>query len=187
MNYTLQIAPGKTEPIEVEGDFFAVVSSPVDLLIREGGKEECLFGQGDSRTLPAGQIFKYLEVKNPTLNTVIVIMDAGSSRYEQRRQSVMEPKTRVRAYSGLNSATLPSNTQIELSGAPLGDEIRRKAVTASNDDANANLKLLDADGLPFATVYAGFPIIYPISEKVYLANKTNAPINYSAGEIFWIV
>ena len=182
MNYTLQLGPGESKPINAQGNFFAIVLAPSDVMVRTPGSEEVLYAQGDSYTLPPGEDFRRLEVRNPTASDAVVVVYAGTGRYEQRRQAVVEPRTVVQGHAG---AVLAAGASVTLPGAISGRLIRRKAVTVSNEDPNLNLELQDAAGVPFATVFAGFPTIYPISEPVILKNNNPTPVSYKAGEIFW--
>ena len=182
MNYTLQLGPGRTEFIENTGDFFAVVMSPVDLLIRIPQEEECLYGQGDSRTL-IGQTYKYLQVRNPTANAVMVIIDAGTSRYEQRRQAVVDAPTEI---VGSAKTSINHLEQVNFPGDPTGSRIRRRSITFSNEDPNARLRVMDAAGNFCSTIEPKSTQILFVSGVVKLYNNSGGAVSFSASEVWFV-
>jgi hypothetical protein len=183
MNYPLRLAPGKTEGIPVEGDFLCVTFSPCDIEISVDGRGKATYNQGDSRTLTGGRMFRRLEVRNPTAGTIDVIIFAGTDRYSQARQAILEPKTRVVGDSG----TLAGNTPLDLDPALVlvGGDIRRKAVTISNPDTTLKLELRDEANVAFDIIEPKDTKIFPISERFFLYNPNGSALQYSLGHIIW--
>lgn len=184
MNYTLFLGPGKIEPVNCGGaDFFAVVMSAGDLEIKMPGGEFTLFGQGDSYTLPPGEKFTRLEVRNPSAsNSAKVILYAGLGRYEQRRQSVIEPDTEFISDPG---TSLAAHTGVVFDGIVTGQRIRRKSIEISNLDAALSLQMRDQNANVGLTISAGHSITLPISKYVELYNPNGSAVSYAFSEIWW--
>ncbi len=177
MNFTLYLRPGATEPINFEGDFFAIVQCASDVFVKLPGQTEVLYGQGDSFTLPAGQIFKRIEIRNPTAQPLVAVIYAGQGRYEQRRQAVIEPRTRVVG----RSDTLAGLSTLDLSPTLLAQDIRRKYVVVSNPDTSLKLELVDETGVRFQIIEPTTSAIVHVSERFGLKNPNGSPVQYSVG------
>jgi hypothetical protein len=184
MNFKFSLTPGQTKGINLgEGDFFAVVLCPGDLEIKVPGGEFALFGQGDSYTLPPGQSFTRLEVRNPSAsNGVQVLLFAGFGRYEQRRQSVIEPDTE---FSSSATTSLAGHATLDFDGFPSGDRIRRKQIQISNLDASLPLQLIDQNGNVGLSIPGGHSITLPISKFVQLYNPNGSAVSFAFSEIWW--
>jgi hypothetical protein len=185
MNYPLRLPPGKTEGIPVEGDFFCVTFTPCDIEISVDGRGKATYNQGDARTLTGGRMFRRLEVRNPTAGTIDIIIFAGTDRYSQARQAILEPKTRVIGVSD----TLAGHTSLDLDPALylIGGDIRRKAVTVSNPNATLRLELHDEDDNGFDVIEPKDTKIFPISERCKLHNPNGDPLEFKLGHIIWCV
>jgi hypothetical protein len=184
MNFNFDLAPGKTDGVNIgSADFFAVVFCPGDLEIKLPGGTFTLFGQGDSYTMPPGEFFTRLEVKNPSIvNTTRVVIYAGLGRYEQRRQSVIEPATE---FSGSPTTSLAGGSGIAFDGITTGNRIRRKSINVSNLDPAAPLQLRDINGTVALIVPAGHSITLPVSQYIELYNPGGSAVSFAFNEIWW--
>ena len=184
MNFDLTLAPGETKSINTQGNYFAVVFAPVDLMIRISGSEAALYSQGDSLELPAGQTFSRLEVRNPSATaSVVVLIYAGVGRYVQRRQAVMEPPTEFNAWVGTQLNASDGQT---FSGVPTGRRMRRKCIQVTNGDATLRLQLRDAAGNVGLEIFPETSITLPISETVEVFNPNGAAVACRVSEIWWL-
>lgn len=184
MRYDLQLAPGQTKPVNVVGDYFAVVFSPLPLDIRINGQEPDNYQQGDSMQLPPGETFKRLEVRNPSATrTATVVLYAGFGRYVQRRQMVLDVPSEIVGQASTSIAALSSVT---LDGIASGNQIQRKAVIVSNMDPANSLLVRDSSGRTVCAVAAGFSITIPTSGAVTIANDTANPIVCYIGENWFV-
>jgi hypothetical protein len=184
MNYELEIKPGGIEPLNGEGDFFAIVSAPLDILVRYPGQSWMLFSQGDDHTLAPGRTFPRLEVRNPsTTATIRVILYAGFGRYGQRRIASLELRTEI---DGWNGTQLGANAGQTFSGVPSGNRVRRKAIVVSNGNATQRLELRDSDGHRALIILPGDSVTLPVSETVTVFNPNGAPTECAISEIWWL-
>jgi hypothetical protein len=185
----LILPPGKTDAFSAPGsDYFAIIFSPGTILIKVQGGDDGFteFEQGDAYTMPKGQTFDRLEVTNPSITaTVTVDIYAGTGRYYQNRQSVIEPDT---VLLGQPIASLGPAAFVELNGDTIGSQIRRKSFQVSNNDANLSLVVLDEDGNECLTIRAGHSITLPVSKYVKILNPDGAAtVACNISEIFWVV
>lgn len=185
MNYVLTLPPGKTEAINADGDFFRIVSAALDVEVRiMPGNTRALYGQGDAETMPPGETFRRLEVRNPSaVSTLIVTVYAGFGRYAQQRQAVMEPRTEFDAWSGTQLAATSGET---FAGVPAGTRLRRKAIQVTNEDASLLLQVRDEAGHVGLSIKGGDSITLPISEGVEIYNPNGSAVACRISEIWWI-
>lgn len=181
---TLKIAAGKTEPVNAEGNNFHVVFAPVPIEVRwANGGEFGFYEQGAGvRDIPGGQTFRRLEVRNPTVGDITVVIYVGGPIYSDARSSVIEPRTEYDAWTGtqINAATGQT-----FSGVPSGSRIRRKAIQITNLDATLNLQVRDSAGHVGLIVFPETSITLPISEAVEIYNANGAAVACAVSEIFW--
>jgi hypothetical protein len=180
---TIEIPPGKVVAINAEGRNFHVVFAPVDIQIKWPGGEFVTYQQGSGvDNLPDGETFKRLEVRNPTLGTILVQIWIGGPLYRDSRANSIEPRTEFAASA---VASIAGGASVDLDGIPTGLRIRRKAVQVTNLDPNLNFQLRDAAGNVGLTVFAQTSITLPISEFVRIHNPNGAPQAISISEIWW--
>lgn len=183
MNYEITIAPGAVGTVNGAGDFFAVVSAAQDILIRIPGNEFTLFSQGDSLVMPAGEIFKRLEIRNPSATaSMIVVIYAGFGRYSQQRVAMMEPRTEFVSWAGTQ---LDPATGQTFAGTPIDRRVRRKCVQVTNGDATLRLQVRDAAGNVGLEIFPETSVTLPISETVEIYNPNGAAVACRVSEIWW--
>lgn len=185
----LILPPGKNDAFYCpDSDYFAVVFSPGTILVKIQGGDDGFteFEQGDSFAMPAGQTFSRLEVTNPSATaTLIVDIYAGTGRYYQNRQAVIEPDT---VLVGQPATSLAPLGFVILTGDTTGNQIRRKSFQVSNNDANLSLVVLDQAGNQCLTIRAGHSITLPVSKYAKILNPDgSATIACNISEIFWVV
>lgn len=182
---TLTIAAGGIQPINAEGRNFWVIRSAVDLQIRTGGGEFALYGQGTGLdTLPESEMFRRLEIRNPSIGEITVEIYIGGPLYRDSRSSVMEPRTE---FDGQAANSINAATGLTLPGVPSGSRIRRKSIQVTNLDPNSNLQIRDSAAHVGVTVFANTSITLPVSESVEIFNPNGAAVALSVSEIWWIV
>ena len=179
----LVLLPGEVRPVTIDGQNFHVVFSPADIEIKYPGGEWGAWGQGTGiGDIPGGGTFARLEVRNPTLGTVNVVLYIGGPRFNDSRSNVIEPKT-----AGVPAAlsSLAGSTGHTATGVPNGKQIRRKAIVATNKDQNLDLELRDAAGGVLLTIFPRTSITLPISEHVVFWNPHGSPVSCNFSEIWW--
>lgn len=182
---TKKIPPGGIEAVNIEGSNFHIVFSPVDIAIKWPGGEFVTYPQGSGvDNLPAGQTFKRLEVRNPSLGEITVVLYVGGPLYRDNRSALIEPRTEVSAQTPAASI-IPNAAGVVLDGIPTGLRIRRKSIQVSNLDPALNLQIRDAAGNVALTVFAQTSITLPISEYVQVYNASGGAIASSISEIWW--
>lgn len=181
---TLKIAAGKTEPVNAEGVNFHIVFAPVPIEVRwDNGGEFGIYEQGAGiKDIPAGGTFRRLEVRNPSLGEITVIVYVGGPAYSDSRHAIIEPRTEYAAWSGTQ---LNATTGQTFSGVPTGLRIRRKAIQITNLDATLNLQVRDTAGNVGLIVFPETSITLPISEAVEIYNANGAAVACHVSEIFW--
>lgn len=183
MNYTKTIKAGGIEPVFCPGsDFFAVVLSPCDLLVKFPGQEWVLYAQGDWKELKAGK-FDRLEIRNPTLAEITVIVYAGSDRYGQQRQSTIDAYTET---VGSAVVAINNNASIAFPGTPNGKFIRRRCLIVSNEDPAARLRIRDAMGNNCSTIEPKSSQVIFSAGPLYLFNNSGGAVTFSASETWYV-
>lgn len=179
----LTLAPGEVRPVTIDGKNFHVVFSPADIEIKYPGGEFGSWGQGTGiGELENGGTFSRLEVRNPNLGTVNIVLWIGGPRFHDSRSNVIEPKTTGVAAPVIS---LAATTGYTLPGVPSGKQIRRKAVCVTNRDQNLDLELRDSNGGVLLTVLPRWSITLPISEAVEFFNPNSSPVSCNLSEIWW--
>jgi hypothetical protein len=180
----ITLGPGAVKPVIGEARNFHVVYSPVDVEIKWPGGEFGFWPQGTgTQTFPDGATFNRLEVRNPSLGTINVVLWLGGPAFNDSRSAIMEPKTVPLADPTTNLAALGS---VSLTGIPSGDYIRRKAVLVTNLDANLVLQIRDAAGGVVATVFPRQTYTLPISEACDVHNPDGgAAVACNIAELWW--
>lgn len=182
---TLEIPAGRVIPINAAGRNFYVVYSPVDLEIALNGSEFAVYGQGAGLDdMPEGRTFKRLEVRNPSAASILVKIYIGGPLYRDSRYAVIEPNTIADGWSGTQ---LAATTGQSFPGTPAGLRVRRKAIVATNRDANLNLQIRDAAGHTILTIFPETSITLPISGEVEFYNPNGSPVACDFSEIWWTV
>lgn len=180
---TKSIAAGAVEPIVAQGTNFHVVFSPVDLYIKRAGGEFGVYQQGGGiENLPGGDTFNRLEVRNPSLGTVVVTIYVGGPLYRDSRHAVIEPDT---IGIGQDLAAIPASSELDLSGIPSGSRVRRKSIQVSNLDANLLLSIRDIDDFVILWIFPRTSITLPISKPVKIVNENGSDLAASVSEIWW--
>ncbi len=179
------IAAGGIEAINNEGRNFHVVFAPVDIQIKTPGGEFVTYPQGTGADdMPDNGTFKRLEVRNPSLGQITVVIYVGGPLYRDNRSAVIEPKTEVAAQAP-GVRVIANATGVVFTGIPTGLRIRRKSIQVSNLDPALNLQVRDAAGNVALTVFAATSITLPISEYVQIWNASGGNIASSLSEIWW--
>lgn len=180
---TISLAPGAVKPVIGEARNFHVLYSPVDVEIKYPGGEFCAFPQGTGlASFPNDATFRRLELRNPSLGTITVVLWLGGPVLTDSRSAVIEPKTIPVAQ---NISTLAASANLDLDGIPSGLLIRRKALQVTNLDPNLNLQVRDASGYVVLTVFPQTSITLPISEWVSVHNDNGSPVALNVSEIWW--
>lgn len=183
MNVKIDIAPGAVQPVNIKGRNFYVVFSPVDIEIKRPGSEWATYPHGTGLdTLGDGGEFERLEVRNPSVGTITVVLWIGGPLFRDSRAAIIEPRTEIDAWS---SNQLAATTGQTFSGLPSGLRIRRKCIQVTNLDANLNLQIRDAAGHVGLTIFPSTSITLPISESVEVYNPNGSPVSCSISEIWW--
>lgn len=182
---TIEIPAGRVIPINAEGRNFYVVYSPVDLEIAMNGTEFAVYGQGAGLdNLPNGLTFSRLEVRNNSAAAILVKIYIGGPLYRDSRYAVIEPNTIADGWSGTQ---LAATTGQSFPGTPAGLRVRRKAIVATNRDANLDLQIRDSDGHTILTIFPQTSITLPISGPVEFYNQNGSPVACDFAEIWWTV
>lgn len=180
---TKTIAAGGIAPINAEGTNFHVVFSPVDLYIKLPEGPFGVYQQGGGiDNLPGGDTFKRLEVRNPSLGAITVVIYVGGPLYRDSRSNIIEPDT---LGIGQDLSAIPATSELVLSGTPSGSLIRRKSIQVSNLDANLLLSIADASDFTILWVFPKTSIILPISKPVKIVNENGSSLAASVSEIWW--
>ena len=180
---TQVIKTGEIAPIVQSGENFHVVFSPVDLYIRKAGGEFGVYPQGGGLGNSDGnESFKRLEVRNPSLGDITVVIYIGGPEYRDSRSNIIEPDT---VAIGQDITTIPATSELILPGIPYGSLIRRKAIQVSNLDANLLLSIRDASGFVVLWVFPLTSVTLPISKRVKVVNTLGSDIAASVSEIWW--
>ena len=183
MNFTLNIPAGKTAPLNCgESDFFAVVLAGVDLQINVPGSEPALYAQGDSYEMPPGQVFRRLEIRNPSLADTVVIIFAGLGRYRQQRQALLDAPSRMEQVA----SAIPAGGELILSGVASGDRIRRRSVVVSNPDTALDVLMCDDSGAPVNVVFPRSSAILQTSQPMRVKNPHGAAVAVYVSECWWV-
>jgi len=184
--HTLTIGPGAKDFINQEGDFFAVLNSPVPLEIRWPGCEAAIYAQGDSVDMQSGERFSRLEIRNPTLAAVTVTIFTGGARYRSARQTMLEQPSALKGWQSVPTSSIPAATGIGFDGTPPADGIQRKALMVSNLDPNNVIQIKDANGNLCLVVFANTSVTIPTSDFVQVFNPTGAAISVAISELFYV-
>lgn len=181
-NIIKTIAAGQVAPILATGRNFYVVFAPVDIEIKRPGSEFVLYPQGTGLDEIPGDGFDRLEVRNPSLGEITVVLYIGGPLYRDSRSAIIEPKTTGVPHA---TTTLPANDFVLLNGIPTGLRIRRKAVLLTNKDQTLNLEIRDTAGNAIVTVFPQMSYTLPISEGVRCHNPNGSPVSCNIAEIWW--
>lgn len=127
----LTVPPGEIAPGLATGTNLYVVSAPCGFLIRMEGGSFIDVQQGCARKATGGATFEYFEAWNPTAKAIKIRVFVGYAEYQDQRQAVVEPATRLACQSG----TLAANTPLTIVSALSAADIRRKEVIVSNGSA----------------------------------------------------
>lgn len=183
MNVKLTIAAGAVEPVTLKGRNFYVVFSPVDIEIKRPGSEWATYPQSTGLdVLPDGDEFERLEVRNPSVGTITVVLWIGGPLFRDARAAIIEPRTEFAASA---TVSIANGAFVDFSGVPSGLRIRRKAINVTNNDPALDLQIRDAAGNIGLLVFAKTSITLPISEFVRIQNAAGGPIAVALSEIWW--
>lgn len=183
MNVIKTIAPGQVVPILKEGRNFYVVFSPVDIEIARPGEGFVSYPQGTGLdSLPDGGTFNRLEVRNPSLGEITIVLYIGGPLFRDSRAAIIEPRI-VPVVDATTS--LAGGGTVTLSGVPSGLRIRRKAVLVTNKDQNNDIEIRDSGTAVIATVFPRQTYTLPISETVKVHNPTGGAIAVNISELWW--
>lgn len=176
------IGPGETAFIDQDADFFWILESPVTLQVRVKGGSFNPYVQDTGEDYGRVGSFTRLDVRNPSLNTVRVLIYVGYSRFISSRSSVIEPNTKFIAWNGTQIGATSGET---FTGVPPAGSLRRKAIQVTNEDATLRLHLRDADGNVGLIIFPETSITLPISESVQVFNPNGAAVAARVSEIYW--
>jgi hypothetical protein len=185
----LKLAPGMVDSINAEGQNFWIVYAAVPIQIMIPGGEFGTYEQGTGLdSLPNGETFKRLTVRNPSLANITVVIYVGGPLYRDSRMALMEGRTRLAAWNGTSLAGGASQTFDGLNPADGGfagyiDLKRHSLVIANLDPANA-LQILDGAGTVCSIVFAQTEMILPVSEKITVKNGTGSAIACYIAEVW---
>lgn len=182
--FTLTIPGGGIRPIEQPGLCFSVVTAATVVDIKWYGTDWGAYEQGDGEDMRGTDGFKRLEIRNPTVNPVTVVIYVGDAMRVSQRVAIMEPRTRFHAWSGTDIA---AGASVVFSGPHAATDLRRKAILVSNDDPALPLYVGDAAGNIGHTVLAQTSSTLPISENVTIHNPAGSAVACRIGEIWWQV
>jgi hypothetical protein len=177
------IAAGAIEAINNEGRNFHVVFAPVDIQIKTPGGEFVTFPQGTGEdNQPDNGTFKRLEVRNPSLGPITVVIYIGGPLYRDNRSAIIEPRTE---FGASPITTLAITTGATFSGVPAGLRIRRKGIQVTNSDPNLNLQVMDQAGNVGLEVFPKTSITLPVSETITIYNPNASAVSCRISEIWW--
>ncbi len=180
---TLNIPAGAVQPINSGGTNFHVVFSPVDILIKWPGAEFISYQQGSGvDNLPGNEEFNRLEVRNPTLGAITVVIYIGGPLYRDSRTNVIEPRTEL---DGWATGVIANGAGHTFDGIPSGLRIRRKSINVTNLDAASNLQIRDSATHVALTVFPQTSITLAVSESVEVYNASAAPVACNVSELWW--
>lgn len=198
---TLILAPaGTTQSIQTipqAGDRFYIVDCDTDTAvgIKTHKTQQELFTVGTGKQFTPDQAFQTLEIENFSADIVTLVMFSGYGDYIDKRTTIVgnrlssvlptiEPKTLPVAGA---TASIASGGNINLAPSITGTRLRRKAITVSNLDPNANLQIRDVGNVNvLLTIFPQTSIILPLSEACFIFNASAGAIALSYGEIYWL-
>lgn len=186
--FTLPVAAGKTEALNVAGRYIAIVSAPYAIGVQVDEQPEVIVQAGVRWSYPAPDFYRRLTVRNPGTAPIAPVIWLGFGEFIDNRHEKIEASTDVVGWSGnIPAATEAGPGSVTFSPVLTGNRARRKAVIVSNYDASANLYVADTAGNTVATVFPLQCVTLPISQPCQVRNPGGAPIAAAVGEIYWLV
>ncbi len=187
----LNLKPGEVQPINAQGSNFWIVFAPCSIALKYPGGEFGAYEQGTGLdNLPDGGTFARLEIRNPSLSTITVIVYIGGPLYRDSRLSVLEARTRLAAWP---QTQLAGNTAAAFDGLAPADggdvtyiDVKRQSLVICNLDPASPLLVRNKAHTPCAAVLPQTEQILPVSEYLEIFNATANPIACYITEI-WAV
>lgn len=170
------------------GERFYFVTATGPISVKTDASPEKPFRKGTGLTLPEGQRFKRLEVKNYTTIPVSIQLFMGFGEYVDTTQEIIESYTKLigTGYTNVPAYTDPVTGGILVfPGTPSGDKIQRREILIFNDDLANNLYVLDENDNVSGIVFFKSSIAVPASGVVKVKNLTGLAIPCAISELWY--
>jgi hypothetical protein len=206
-NAVLTLAAGETRQVIIQGqwlyvkELYAVPGAlgAQDINIASDICGPLPYNVGTGFRFPIGSQFRYLQVENPSADSVYMEITAGYGDYIDNRlnivrvrpssiQPTIEPPIEIDAWLGdpVGTYEIPAGSFVEFLPVITGLRMAQKGFTLANADPNSALLVADVAGIPYGRVIANTSQLFPCGEGFRIYNTTGAAIVCYVGQLYWL-
>jgi len=184
----ITLDPYQTRTLDTSGSAISIEDASAPFMLSIDGEGEFEITEGYTIN-QSPDVFRFLQIRNPTASTLTVSLYIGSRYISYSRKSTEATITDAATYTKgttLSSGALPTiGAGASLTYTGLDGAKQRKEIFFTNGDDTAWLYILDANGKIIAPLPAAQTLAFKSSGAFTLFNPNGAAVSYCVGETFY--